>query len=229
MEEIFILMYALRNFLSAIILLAGIILLLVNKFIHKKMLGVIGLVFTVVSLLVLTVGCYNAFLKPQYEPIDITENELVSFADYVIEDERFKDINKFLPNNDTMIKESFNEDLKLKASASHYFYDRNCQISCFVDEYEDEVSAANNFNELIKDAELSSVITNEKYSLYVPPVEYESTFFNLHEGEHSTRTLTFVISYEKYNITILETTEKRTPIFYYAVKNNIFYNSDLVL
>lgn len=233
MTDILITMYCLRSFLMTIVLIIGIILLIVNRFKKRKHLTVIGIISIVLSSIVLLNGCYDAFLRPKYKPIDMSKEELVDFAEYVIEDERFKDINNFLPNNETLTKsdESFHETLSykrdkiysVKSMESHYFYRYSCQLSCFVDEFENEEMASNYFQDRTEFADPSDIIAKENYCIYAPPIEHQATFFNLHEGDHSTKHIKIVILYDKYEITFLEVATGK-PLIFGAAKHHQFFN-----
>ena len=220
-----------------------IILLIVNRFKKRKHLTVIGIISIVLSSIVLLNGCYDAFLRPKYKQIDMSKEELVDFAEYVIEDERFKDINNFLPNNETLIKsdESFHETLSdkrdwdkiysVKTMESTYLYRYSCQLSCFVDEFESEEMASNYFQDNIEIANADpddDIITKDNYCIYAPPIEHEATFFNLHEGDHSTKHIRIVILYGKYQITFLEVATGK-PLIFGAAKRHQFFNENTML
>lgn len=239
MTDIFIVMYSLRSFLMTIVLIIGVILLIANRFKKIKLLTVIGIISIVLSSIILLNGCYDAFLRPKYKPIDMSKEELVDFAEYVIEDERFKDINNFLPNNETLTKsdESFREMLSdkrewdkiysAKRMESSYFYRYSCQLSCFVEEFENEEMASNYFQDNIEfaKADPSDIITKENYCIYAPPIEHDATFFNLHEGDYSVKNIDIVILYDKYEITFLEVATGK-PLIFDAAKNHQFFNEN---
>lgn len=239
--------YSIRSFWSVVFLVIGIILMIrwkkKNKSRRSPQLW-IGAILAAASVVVLAAGCFNILLKPQFEHIKLSEQELTSFTEYLLEDERFLQKDKFMPNNETNYKE---EDEEEKCIGQYIMYQPGSTVGYYLFTYDSSEEAKAAFIEKMgyyeygpyqmgyeefspfSGNENAVYIENDTYTIYVPPVENKYTFFNLEQGDHSSTAVDIYILYDNYIIKYYEDTERSRPVIYRLIKDELFFDSQYKL
>lgn len=166
--------YSVRSFWAVIFLVIGIILMIrwkkKNKSRRNPQLW-IGAILAAASVVVLAAGCYNILLKPQFEHIKLSEQELTSFTEYLLEDERFLQKDKFMPNNETNYKE---EDEEEKYSGQYVMYQPGSTVGYYLFTYDSSEEAKGAFIE--KWDIMSTVLTKWDIRNSVPSQEMKTPY-----------------------------------------------------
>lgn len=233
-----------RSLISVIVFIIGIVLIMIWKFKRKSVSVLIcSIVLMVVPCIVIIHGCYSAYVRPSSMEVEFTQQELADFSEYLLENDRFLDVKTFLRNNEKSYYKAENgKERELDGEILYYdtieqgvIYQPNSEIYYYLFSYEDEETAERIFkhdyvpdvnNELSMENKVYS--ENDDYSVYARQ-NFESTFFNLHQGEHNATELTIVILHENYIIWITEVTEKHTPKLYSLIKEEKLFDSDYKL
>lgn len=220
-------LHSVRSLISVIALIAGIVLIIIWKAKRKKVSVLIcSAVLITVPVIVIAHGCYSAYLRPASMEVELTEQEIKDFSEYLLENDRFLDTKSFLPNNIKSFYSNGKNEKKDRYDEISYCYDSteqsvtyrpNSDIIYYLYSYEDAKTAENVFKEeYLPDVnnkitmENKIYIKGDDYSVYAGQ-SFESTFFDLHQGEHNVTDLTFAILHENYIIIISEVTESHTP------------------
>lgn len=236
-------LHCIRSSISIIVFIAGIVLILIWQFKRKNVpLLICSVVLMAVPCIVIMHGCYSAYARPASMKVELTQEELMDFSEYLLKDERFLNTQEFLPNNEKNYyeengkKERFDDETvydydNIKQSV---IYQPNSEIYYYLSVYADAETAKNVFTQnYLPDVNNTIAMENkiyveDDYSIYASQ-NFESTFFNLHQGEHNATDLTIVILHENYIIWISETTERHTPKLYSLIKEDKLFDSEYKL
>lgn len=219
-----------RSLISIIVFVVGIVLIFIWKF-KRKNVSVLtcSVILMVVPCIVIVHGCYSAYLRPTSMKVELTKQELTDFSRYLLDDDKFLDTNGFLRNNEKSYYEAEN------GKEIQVVYQPNSGIYYYLFKYEDTKTAEKIFNQnYLPDVnnaismENKIHIVDEDYSVCASQ-NFNSTFFNLHQGEHNVTNLTVVILHENYIIWISEDTERHTPKLYSLIKEEKLFDSDYKL
>ena len=94
-------LHCVRSLISIIVFAVGIVLILIWKFkIKKTSLLVCSVILMIIPCIVIVHGCYSAYLRPAHMEVELTQQELADFSEYLLEDDRFLDTKSFLRNNE---------------------------------------------------------------------------------------------------------------------------------
>ena len=238
-------LYCFRNLLSVIVFTIGIILIIIWKFkVKKAPLLVCSVILMVGSCAVISISCYNTYIRPTSADVKLSRQELMDFSEYVLENERFLNVQGFLPNNEkSFYYEEYIEDKNKNGQPIEYnytnqgvFYRPSCGIYYMLSEYEDEQSAQEAFRENCSlDDNLAiekyTLIENDSYSDYslYAKQRHKAAFFDLHQGDFNSTDLKIFILYENYIICFYEVAVATTPKLYSLIKNQQLFNSEYTL
>lgn len=233
-----------RSLISVIVFIVGIVLILIWKFKRKNISFLIcSVIFMVVPCIVIIHGCYSAYIRPTSMKDKLTQQELADFSRYLLDDDKFLDTNGFLRNNEKSYYEAENDKEEQIDDKTLYYdnikqsviYQPNSEIYYYLFKYEDTKTAKKIFNQnYLPDVnnaiemENKIYVVDEDYSVCAIQ-NFNSTFFNLHQGEHNVTSLTVVILHENYIIWISEVTERHTPKLYSLIKEEKLFDSDYKL
>ena len=238
-------LHSIRSLISIIALIAGIVLVFIWKFKRKKVSVLIcSVILMIVPCIVIAHGCYSAYLRPASMKVELTEQEIKDFSKYLFENDRFLDTKSFLPNNEKSFYSHGENGKKDLNDETPYYYDSteqsvvyrpNSEICYYLFSYEDAQTAEKIFKEeYLPDVnnkiamENKIYIKGDDYSVYAGQ-NFESTFFNLRQGEHNVTNLTVVILHENYIIWISEVTERHTPKLYSLIKEEKLFDNNYKL
>lgn len=222
--------YHLRSLLSLVFLAIGIILLIVRKFKKNKTkaLFVIGSLFSIFSILVILMGCYNTYIKPKYKKANFSEQALVEFCDNAISSKKLSNPEMFLPNNSKLFYELDNNIIEQGVA-----YGPNCMLQYWLWTYKDSDTSQKEFENQIKKYEGFEkkflYFTKENYSVFVPPIENDASFFNWHTGDYNSQCVKIYIKYGSCVVVLSEQTEKFVPLLYKLVNENLLFNDQYKL
>lgn len=233
-----------RSLISIIVFVVGIVLIFIWKFKRKNVSVLIcSVILMVVPCIVIVHGCYSAYLRPTSMKVELTKQELTDFSRYLLDDDKFLDTNGFLRNNEKSYYEAEKGKEKRFDDKTLYYdnikqgvvYQPNSGIYYYLFKYEDTKTAEKIFNQnYLPDVnnaismENKIHIVDEDYSVCASQ-NFNSTFFNLHQGEHNVTNLTVVILHKNYIIWISEDTERHTPKLYSLIKEEKLFDSDYKL
>ncbi len=238
-------LHSIRSLISIIALIAGIVLVFIWKFKRKKVSVLIcSVILMIVPCIVIAHGCYSAYLRPASMKVELTEQEIKDFSKYLFENDRFLDTKSFLPNNEKSFYSHGENGKKDLNDETPYYYDSteqsvvyqpNSEIYYYLFKYEDTKTAKKIFNQnYLPDVnnaiemENKIYVVDEDYSVCAIQ-NFNSTFFNLHQGEHNVTSLTVVILHENYIIWISEVTERHTPKLYSLIKEEKLFDNNYKL
>ena len=236
--------HCVRSLISVIVFIIGIVLIMIWKFKRKSVSVLIcSIVLMVVPCIVIIHGCYSAHVRPSSMEVEFTQQELADFSEYLLENDRFLDVKTFLRNNEKSYYKAENgKERELDGEILYYdtieqgvIYQPNSEIYYYLFSYEDEETAERIFkHDYVPDVnnaiamENKIYVVDEDYSVCASQ-NFNSTFFNLHQGEHNVTNLTVVILHENYIIWISEVTEKHTPKLYSLIKEEKLFDNDYKL
>lgn len=234
-----------RSLISIIVFVVGIVLIFIWKIKRKNVSFLIcSVIFMVIPCIVIIHGCYSAYLRPTSMKVELTQQELADFSRYLLEDDRFLDTKGFLYNNEKGYYKEENDKEEQFDDKTLYYYDNikqgvlyqpNSDIYYYLFSYEDAKTAEKIFKQnYLPDVNNANSMKNktyfedDDYSVYASQ-NFESTFFNLHQGEHNATILTVVILHENYIIWISEVTERHTPKLYSLIKEEKLFDNNYKL
>lgn len=237
-------LHAVRSLFAVIALLLGVVFMLIWKFKKKKhLLFICAAALTAVSCAVLLHGCYSAYVRPQSMEVKLTQEELADFCESVLKDDRFLDLNGFLPNNQKdFYKEERNkkgyradETVSYENTVQSVLYRPNSAVYYELSAFEDAQTAERVFRQAYlsdfdnsASAENKICLETDAYTAYARQ-DFHATFFDLHQGEHNVTDLTVSIVRENYIITLYESTESHTPKLYSLIKDKKLFDRDYTL
>lgn len=244
-------LHCIRSFISSIILLIGIILFFVWKFKSKKTSLLICCVIAIaIPSFVIAHGCYSAYLRPTSMKVKLSQQELMDFSEYIIENDRFLNTNCFLPNNRHHFKEEHTQfEYKDGQTVNYNYlmqnvtYQPNSSIYYWLYIYENEQDSQKDYERRTGDNKNITVSENfvdkeelgnlvyikqENYSLFAEQ-HFMSTFFDLHRGEHNKVDLNIYILHKNYIIRFTESTERNTPKLYSIIKKQQLFDGNYTL
>lgn len=237
-------LHSVRSLISIIALIAGIVLILLWKFKRKNVSVLIcSVILMIVPCIVIIHGCYSAYVRPASMEVGLTQQELADFSKYLLENDRFLDTKGFLRNNEKSFykvengkEEQFDDEtLYYDNIKQGVVYQPNSEIYYYLFSYEDAKTAKKIFKQnYLPDVNNAIAMENKTYVedddyLVYASQNFESTFFNLHQGDHNATDLTIVILHENYIIWISEVTERHTPKLYSLIKEEKLFDNDYKL
>lgn len=227
-------LHCIRSLISIIVLVIGIILIFIWKFKSKKTsLLICSVIAIVIPCIVIAHGvCLRRNIGMA---VKLSQQELMDFSEYILENDRFLNTKDFLPNNK---KDYFKEEteqyeyedgqtLKYVFVNQRVIYQPNSAIYYWLETYENEQDAQKAFAEMT-DNLAYTYIGNENYLLFADQSR-RSTFFDYEQGEHNVVELDIYILYENYVISFHESTERKTPKLYSLIKEHQLFDSDYKL
>ena len=229
--------HSIRSLISIIVLVIGIILIFIWKFKSKKAsLLICSVIAIVIPCIVIAHGCYSAYLRPTSMKVELSQQELIDFSEYILENDRFLNAKDFLPNNQKnyFIEETKQYEYEDGQKVNYDFVDQrviyqpNSAIYYWLVIYENEQDAQKVFEEMKGRKQNITVLKNENYSLFAEQ-SFNSTFFNYAQGEHNLVDLDIYILHKNYIICFKEHTERRTPKLYSLIKEKQLFDSDYKL
>lgn len=225
-------LHCIRSLISIIVLVIGIILIFIWKFKSKKTsLLICSVIAIVIPCIVIAHGVY--LRGGTGTDVKLSQQELMDFSEYILENDRYLNTKDFLPNNK---KDYFEEETKQyeyeDGQTVNYdfvnqrvIYQPNSAIYYWLETYENEQDAQKAFAEMTDNL---AYIGNENYLLFADQSR-RSTFFDYEQGEHHVAELDIYILHKNYVISFHESTERKTPKLYSLIKEHQLFDSDYKL
>lgn len=215
--------------------LIGLVLLILWRVKQKgKVWCTISALLLVCSVLFGCIGIYNAYFRPESAPIDMTEQEITEFCDYLLRDDNFQ--KEFLPASYASPSVYEQPDYKQPDGEGYktLYTEAYKYVPCFLysdmryglREYPDAESAQAAFAEMADADEPNAVLVErEDYTVVFAPVKWESYYFNWNKGWGSKTTIQMTCVYDRYIITYREECDFGKPRFYKMAKQELFFDS----
>lgn len=227
---------AVRNFLTFINILPeiwitvgillGVILLIVWKVKKRRK----GMLFCSLALILcfsffLIIGMYDAYLRPQSNRIDMTDEQLLKFGEYVVQNQDAQ----FLPNRGRPSSQSEKDDLTFVTK--DLIYTLNSTLGYCSEIYPDEETARAKFDTSVKlneDAEEAVLVSSEMCSVFARPVETEHHFFSWNAGVGHCTSICVYVYFENRIVIIdeMNTSPFGRPKFYRLAEKERFFDEN---
>lgn len=204
--------------------LIGLVLLILWRVKQRgKVWCTVSALLLVCSVLFGCIGIYNAYFRPKSAPIDMTEQEITEFCDYLLRDDNFQ--KEFLPacDNTIFVDEAQDGEPAGTSKSVYCFIDSELRYTLYA--YADAESAQAAFAETADvDEPNATLVEREDYTVVFAPVKWESYYFNWNEGYRSTRSIALTCVHDRYIITYREAGDFGKPRFYKMAEQELFFD-----
>lgn len=216
--------------------LIGLVLLILWRVKQRgKVWCTVSALLLVCSVLFGCIGIYNAYFRPKSTPIDMTEQEITEFCDYLLRDDHFQ--KEFLPASYASPSVYEQPDYKQPDGEGYktLYTEAYKYVPCFVSssmtyrvrEYPDAESAQAAFAETANaDEANATLVEREDYTVVFAPVKWEAHYFNWNEGFGFKTTIRMACVHDRYIIIYEEEAcDVVKPRFYKMAEQELFFDS----